>query len=291
MKSAQAALLVRGEPTMNANGTRIAHLSDVHMLDARPGRSRTEWSMRHRFLSFGRPLDVQGRRRKLAHALSAARRVGAAHVVISGDLTEVGSPGEYETLAEVLHESPFTPGRITLVPGNHDLYSMPNGWRWALDGPLSAFARTSAGDAGGVVECAGVNLLPVDVTFHQPVTRSAGLIGEEALSMLQRRAADPALGDRPLVMVQHHPPFVRKTSALHWVDGLIGAARLMTLLEKFRHLFVLHGHLHTVVNRVVGCGVARVLGATAVVDDRDAPRVRIFDVREGGLEAAGLVAN
>jgi Icc protein len=276
---------------MNANGTRIAHLSDVHMLDARSGRSGPEWSMRHRFLSFGRPLDVQGRRRKLAHALSAARRVGAGHVVISGDLTEVGSPSEYESLAEVLHESSFAPGNMTLVPGNHDLYSMPDGWRWALEGPLAAFASTSARAHGAVVECAGLNLLPVDVTFHQPVTRSAGLIGDQALSMLERRAGDPAFRDRPLVMVQHHPPFVRKTSALHWIDGLIGAARLMVLLERFRHLFVLHGHLHAVVNRVVGCGDARVLGATAVVDDGEAPRVRIFDVREGRLEAAGLVAN
>jgi len=71
---------------MDANGTRIAHLSDVHMLDSRPSRTRSGWSMGHRFLSFGRPLDPVGRRRKLAHALSAARRVGAHHVVISGDV-------------------------------------------------------------------------------------------------------------------------------------------------------------------------------------------------------------
>ena len=38
-----------------------------------------------------------------------------------------------------------------------------------------------------------------------------------------------------------------------------------------------------------GGGVARVLGATAIVDDKDAPRVRLYDVRDGRLEAAGLV--
>jgi Icc-related predicted phosphoesterase len=107
--------------------------------------------------------------------------------------------------------------------------------------------------------------------------------------MLQRRAADSALSDRPLVVVQHHPPFVRKTRALHWLDGLVGAARLMTLLEAFRHLFVLHGHLHHVVNRALGCGVDRILGATAVVDDREAPRVRLYDVSGGRLVSAGIV--
>ncbi len=276
---------------MNANGTRIAHLSDVHMLDARPSRPRAGWSMGHRFLSFGRPLDVAGRRRKLAHALTKARHLGADHVVISGDLTEIGSPGEFESLAEVLHDSGIAPGNMTLVPGNHDLYWSATSWRRALDGPLSAFAATSAGDAGRVIECAGVHVVPLDVAIHQPVTRSAGFLGDAAIDALERRAADPGLGRRPLVIVQHHPPFVRQTSAWHWIDGLIGAARLMALLERFRHVFVMHGHLHALVDRALECGVARVLGATAVVDDRDAPRVRIYDVREGRIEAVGLAVS
>jgi 3',5'-cyclic-AMP phosphodiesterase len=271
------------------NATRIAHLSDVHMLDARPSGARSGYSMGHRFLSFGRALDAVGRRRKLVHALSAARRVGADHVVISGDLTEIGAPGEFECLAETLHESGITPERVTLVPGNHDLYTSPDAWTRALEGPLSAFEPTSATSPGKIVECAGVRFMPLDVARYQPVTRSAGWIEDAAIDALQRRAADPGLADRPLVVVQHHPPFVRATQAWQWIDGLVGAARLMSLLEAFRNLFVLHGHLHSAVNRVLSCGVARVLGATATVDDTDAPRVRLYDVRERRLEAAGLV--
>ncbi|MDP9152154.1 MAG: metallophosphoesterase [Myxococcota bacterium] len=276
---------------MSANGTRIAHLSDVHMLDARPSRTRSGWSMNHRFLSFGRALDARARRRKLVNALSEARHAGADHLVLSGDLTEIGSPHEFESLAEVLHESAIAPERITLVPGNHDLYSSANGWRDALAGPLAAFAPTSARAAGLVVECAGVHLLPLDVAFHQPVTRSAGLMADPTFDILERRVADDGLARRPLVVVQHHPPFVRQTRAWHWVDGLIGAARLMILLERFRHVFVLHGHLHAVVNRALACGVTRVLGATAVVDDGDAPRIRLYDVSDGDIQAAGLVAD
>lgn len=275
---------------MNCGATRIAHLSDVHMLDARPSRARSGHSMGHRFLSFGRPLDAAGRRRKLADALAAARRVGASHLVVSGDLTEIGAPGEFETLAEVLHESGIAPDCVTLVPGNHDLYTSPDGWNAALDGPLAAFAPTSAREPGRVVDRGAFRLMPLDVARHQPVTRSAGWLEDAAMDVVGRRASDSGLGDRPLVVVQHHPPFERATRAMHWLDGLIGAARMMTMLETFRHLFVLHGHLHSVVNRVLSCGVARVLGATAVVDDRDGPRVRLYDVRDGRLEAAGLVA-
>jgi hypothetical protein len=64
---------------------------------------------------------------------------------------------------------------------------------------------------------------------------------------------------------------------------------MMVMLEKFRHLWVLHGHLHAIVDRALGCGVSRIRGATAVVDDRDEARVRVYDVRDGRLEASGLV--
>jgi 3',5'-cyclic AMP phosphodiesterase CpdA len=269
--------------------TRIAHLSDAHVLDPRPSRTRSGWSMRTRFLSFGRPLDAHGRRRKLGRALDCAKRVGANHVVISGDLTEVGAPGEYETLAELLHDSGIAPERFTLVPGNHDLYSMPDGWRWALEGPLAAFARSSAGQIGKIIDIGGASLLPIDATFHQPVTRSAGWIPDAALEALERRSLDPAFSRRPLIAIQHHPPFFRKTSALHWLDGLVGAGRMMAVLGAVRHLFVLHGHLHTIIDRALGGGVARILGATAVVDDKDAPRVRVYDVHDGHLQSAGLV--
>jgi 3',5'-cyclic AMP phosphodiesterase CpdA len=274
---------------INASARRIAHLSDVHMLDARPSRARSGYSMGHRFLSLGRPLDAVERHKKLTRALSAAQRVGADHVVISGDLTEIGSPGEFECLGETLHDSGIAPQRITLVPGNHDLYTSADAWTRALEGPLAAFRATSAGEPGRIIECAGVRFMPLDVARFQPLTRSAGWIDDGALDAVHRRAADPGLADRPLLVVQHHPPFVRATQAWQWVDGLIGAARLMSILEAFRHLFVLHGHLHSAVNRVLGCGVARVLGATAIVDDKDAPRVRLYDVRDGQLQAAGLV--
>lgn len=244
--------------------------------------------MRVRFLSFGRPLDALARQRKLRRSLQTARRVGAHHVVISGDLTEIGGPGEFEALSECLHDSGIPAERITLVPGNHDLYTSAGAWRWALAGPLAAFARTSASAPGKTVDVGGATLVPLDATFHQPVTRSAGVMTPCALDAVERLASDPALAQRPLVLVQHHPPFLRRSKTWQWVDGLIGAPRMMALLERFRHLFVVHGHLHAVVDRALDCGVHRIFGVTAVVDDM-APRVRVYDVRDGRVESAGLV--
>lgn len=273
---------------MDPNRTRIAHISDVHMLGASPSEPRGRWSFRHRFLSFGRSLDPGVRKRRLALALAHARSAGADQVVISGDLTEVGLRTEFVALGESLHESGFAPERITLVPGNHDLYSSPDAWRWAIRGPLAAFAASSATDtAGRIVECAGARLLPVDATFHQPVTRSAGVLSPETLSAMERRVSDPGLADKPLVVVQHHPPFLRGTCVWQWIDGLVGSRRLMDMLSAFRHVFVMHGHLHTLVTRSIGDERPRILGATAVVEDRDGPRVRMFDASHGQLRAVG----
>jgi hypothetical protein len=63
------------------------------------------------------------------------------------------------------------------------------------------------------------------------------------------------------------------------------------LLTASQPAALLHGHTHRLVDRVGALGHASVFGAPATVDDEDGtPRVRLYDVREGGLEPAGLCA-
>jgi Icc-related predicted phosphoesterase len=268
--------------------TRIANLSDVHMLDdARTDRVRARgYDLSTHFVSIGRRLDPVERRHKFKEALHLARHSGATHFVVSGDLTEMGTKAQYEVLAETLHESGIAPWKVTLVPGNHDAYTSPTAWREALDGPLRPWAPTSARRPGALVDVGDVVFLPVDVACHQPVTRSAGEIDEAAVAALEHRAADNAFRHKPIVVVQHHPPFERRPF-MQWIDGLRGWARVMDFLERFPTVHVLHGHLHHAVSRLVG-GATRILGAPAIVDDpSDRPRVRLYDVRGDRLEAAG----
>jgi 3',5'-cyclic AMP phosphodiesterase CpdA len=110
---------------------KIAHMSDVHTLH-RAYRPRLALGVR--FLSFGRAVDPAPRIENLRASLAAAKRAGAGHVVISGDLTETGALDQFETFAETLDESGIHPDAFTLVPGNHDNYDSPNGWRDALRG-------------------------------------------------------------------------------------------------------------------------------------------------------------
>lgn len=269
---------------------RIAHLSDIHLLDEkRSDRVGTRsYDLSTHFVSIGRPLDPVERRRKLKQGLAAAQNSRAHHFVISGDLTEMGTKAQYEVLAETLHESGIEPWRMTLVPGNHDAYDSPTAWRDAIDGVLRPWAPTSARNAGAVVDIGPVCFLPVDVACHQPVTRSAGFIDDAAIDALERRVTDSAFAGKAIVLVQHHPPFARSTM-MQWVDGLRGWDRLSHFIERFPAVHVLHGHLHHVVTRVLGLGRERIFGAPAIVDDAsDRPRVRLYDVRDTALESIGF---
>src|SRR5215472_7943016 len=257
---------------------RIAHLSDVHILEPRPSSSRLH-ELTLKFLSFGRVLDPQGRIRKLRDALLYAKRGGADHIVVSGDLTEVGTPGQFETFAEVLDDAGVVPENVTLVPGNHDAYTSGLAWREALAGPLRAFAGASAEEPGKVVDRGNVAILPLDVSYHQSIAWSAGELTAQAADALEVRLQDPSLRGKSLVVVQHHPPFAHARSVWQWIDGLRGYARMQAVLGKHPGMQLLHGHMHRVVDRIVG--KCRIFGASATVDDLPgSPRVRFYDVRD-----------
>ena len=270
---------------------RIAHLSDIHVLERR-SRNAGSYSWGTRVVSIHRRLDDGARALKMKIALDCARRARADHIVISGDLTELGTPAQFERFAEILHESGIDPRCLTLVPGNHDAYDARDGWKKALTGPLRAFAASSAGEPGHLVDRGAFAILPIDASRHQSIARSGGELTERAADALQRRIEDPALQRKATVVVLHHPPFGNARSPWHFIDGLRGYARLLNLLMNHPHLHLLHGHRHRFLDRIVGGhGKSRVFGASATVDDTPArPRVRLYDVRDRALESLGLAA-
>ena len=277
---------------------RIAHLSDIHTLDPETRRSTTRYRFATKLVSLGRPIDPRSRAKKLTRALAAAKASGADHFVITGDLTEMGDATEFEHFASLLDEARIPEDALTLVPGNHDAYTSGAAWRRALEGPLKRWADASATNAGKLVMRGDVAFLPIDTSCFQSLARSGGLFTPDAARAVQARIDDPALHGKAIVLVMHHPPFVHhKNPIAQWVDGLRGCAHVLDMLARHPHVQILHGHLHRVVDRIaeLGKGVAgvanraRIFGAPAIVDDNDdAPRVRLYDLRDGALESVGL---
>ncbi|AKU96208.1 metallophosphoesterase [Labilithrix luteola] len=293
---------------------RIAHLSDVHILDPHTRRSAARYRITARAVSMGRSVDPRERARKLSRGLAAAKASGAGHVVISGDLTELGDANEFEHFATLLDEARLPDGSVTLVPGNHDAYTSADGWKKAMAGPLKRWSSASAFLTGQVVERGDVVLMPIDTSCFQSIARSGGHLTSDAVDAVHSRLRDPAFTDKSIILVFHHPPFVTERNAVwQWIDGLRGYAHAVDLLGKHPRLQILHGHLHKVVDSIVRLGKgalarvedvarlsprdagretarARIFGAPAVVDDGERPRVRLYDVRDGALESAGFYA-
>ena len=260
--------------------TRIAHLSDLHLIEAAHARREPSQRVRLSLLSFGRRLDDQDRRRRLRRALHQYRTSGADHLVITGDLTEDGTDTQFEVLAEVLADSRIDPSEITLTAGNHDAYTDREAFRRALSGPLRDFAKTSAPNSLTVLN--DVVIAPISTVIAQSVTRSAGAIALDELDHVERTARRLKGSRRALVVAQHHQPYGYAVSAWNWIDGLQNHTSAMELLERHAEAHVLHGHRHHRADVSVAFhGPARVFGTTACVED-SAP-LRLYDVSDAQL--------
>jgi 3',5'-cyclic AMP phosphodiesterase CpdA len=260
--------------------TRIAHLTDLHILEqhhrGRPVSSR----FRLRFLSTGRPLDAAARKHRAARALDRVRRAGADHVVITGDLTEDGTEAQFEVVAELLAASGLPPGGVTLIPGNHDGYDNTVAWARALDGPLKPWAATS--HDGAVCELADAWVVAVPTPLEQHYVRSAGRLRPGQAHALGKLATSAARAAKALVIAQHHPPLRTRWAGVHWWDGLVGCERLMRELSRHAHAHVLHGHVHRSSEaRLPGRSHRQIFSAAAVVDHPDP--VRLYDIADGRL--------
>ncbi len=257
---------------------RLAHVSDAHLLDL---AAKPSW--KDRVVSVGRPLDAALRYGRLLAALRRAAQ-SAAHVLISGDLAETGSLGQYESLAMALDASGLDAGRVTMLPGNHDRYDADDAWERALRGPLAPWAQSAAHSAQHVaIELGSARLVAFDASRTQNILRSAGHVCDALLETLAGEARAAAAAGKHLVLALHHPPHLSGVRAWHAMNGLLGAQRLIDMMRSWAATTLLHGHTHT--ERMVAIGQHRAYSASATVSE-GARGVAFYDVGERSLTRA-----
>jgi predicted phosphodiesterase len=196
----------------------VAHVSDLHL---GAGEQRVEAT------------------RRLVCALQAE---GVAHVVVTGDVTHRGRPEEL-ALFERLFAPLLAEGRVTLVPGNHDLVGPGVG------------ARFMGGRRVDVVRRRGLHLVRVDTTgpHNHSYWESQGLLTREQLGEVQRAVDAAHPGDSVWVLMHHHPlplPEESLQERLAAQLGLsnagelpLGGALVSSVLGRADR--VLYGHRHT----------------------------------------------
>jgi len=251
----------------------FAHLSDLHL--SSPAGASLGALLGKRTLGY---LSWRWRRRSTGGpaAWSALVRDVEAmrpdHVLITGDLTQLGLPAEFAQTRRAL-ERLGDASRVTVVPGNHDLYRAES---WA---PMIAhWAPYLSSDVASP-------LVPdVRMPDHFPTLRvhggvaiigactarpSAPLLAVGSVGPGQRRRLAEVLAETGRlgllrIVLMHHPP---TPSVVSWRKRLTDASALRAIVTAHGAELILHGHAHRAsLSQLPGAtGRALVIGAPAAM--------------------------
>jgi 3',5'-cyclic AMP phosphodiesterase CpdA len=199
---------------MTPTPVHIAQISDLHIKS--PGQ-----------LAYGR-VDTAAALARCVAALNAfAPRPD--FVVISGDLADTPTAGEYEHLTRLLAplELPFAG-----IPGNHDSRELMR----------AAFPRDYAFSSGPLnrrVEAGGLDLVLLDSSVDG---KPHGELDAETLQWLEATLASSS--DRPALLFLHHPPF--DTGIWHMDrQNLLNAGELARIVRRHPRVHrIAAGHVH-----------------------------------------------
>lgn len=177
----------------------------------------------------------------LPAALAAvnALQPGADCVMLTGDLTDFGRPGEYAHLRDMLQTLTLP---YYLMPGNHDDRAQ---LRAAF--PAHAYLGTD-GFIQYAVEDYAVRILALDTVVPG---HSHGALCAQRLAWLAARLAEQP--DRPTLIAMHHPPFATGIGHMDAIGLREGAVELDALLRRHAQVErVICGHLHRSIFRRFG---------------------------------------
>ena len=240
----------------------IAHLTDVH-LGPIAGFAPRYWNVkrllgyanwrRNRRAAYQRPL--------LDRIVADLKAQDPDHIAVTGDLVNIGLPQEHiNALAWV--ESLGAPEDVSVVPGNHDIYSRLRSdygtGRWSpyMASCAQGAVHADADAAFPFVRMLGrVAIIGVNSAVPTPPLVASGRVGEEQLARLG--AVLERLGQVEVfrLVLIHHPPLPGQARRFR---GLEDAARLEAVLAQHGAELVLHGHNHR--NMLAWCAT----GARAV---------------------------
>ncbi len=240
--------------------TTFAHLSDVH-LGPLPSLRLWDWNLKR---SMGRANWL--RRRQYVHRPEVAARLIADlhlnhvdHVLVSGDLTNIGLPAEHAQAARWLQQI-GTPEQVSVVPGNHDVYTRllhdPGIDRWsAYASSFTTDAGTHAGTPRSATRSAHANrsrfpfvrqidhvtLIGLNSACLSGPGMATGRVSSHQIATLIAALNEAEEQGRFRLVMIHHPPLPGQASPRR---ALRNAQTLASALAHHGAELVVHGHNH-----------------------------------------------
>jgi 3',5'-cyclic AMP phosphodiesterase CpdA len=215
----------------------LAHLSDWHLasrprfaeLFGKRGLGRINWHRKRKYVH--RPDVFEAVVRDLkAHAPD--------HIAVTGDLVNLSLPDEYNRARGWL-QTLGSPGNVTLVPGNHDVYV-----RSVVPSPTAYWGEYMRGDNGRdgfpfLRRRGDIALIGLSTAVPTAPLMATGRLGKHQLARLLE-LLDQTRGMFRVVLI-HHPAITPPERRLR---RLVDAADLRDVLADKGAELLLHGHDH-----------------------------------------------
>ncbi len=220
---------------------KLVHLTDPHLTTPPPMGSllgRSHGGKRFLgYLSWSRKRRHSLRRIWLDSLQEELSRLAPDLIVVTGDLTQIGTPEEIDEARRWLNE--LAPReRIAFVPGNHDSYAAES-WP-ALEAAWADYLPPGgARDYPAIRQEGGVALFGLSSAVPTAPLSAAGRLGPEQLHALERGLE--ARADSFRLLYLHHPPL---PGMIQWRKRLTDAPALAEVLRRQPVDLVLHGHRH-----------------------------------------------
>ena len=240
---------------MTASKVTLVHLSDVHLgplprvplglLNAKRAAGAVNWYRDRRYVQLS---EVA------AQIARDAVASGADHIAVSGDLANLGLPSEIARAAQWLLRL-GAPDRVSVVPGNHDIYSTHRGRRLGV-AALQPWAEHFTSCAAGAAYCDAaafpfvriigsgslqVALIGLNSAVETLPLIATGKLGAGQLAALARILDATRRDGLVRVVMLHHPP-LPGLAKKH--QGLTDAPALADVLREHGAELVIHGHIH-----------------------------------------------
>jgi 3',5'-cyclic AMP phosphodiesterase CpdA len=247
----------------------LAHLSDPHLPMPRARIVDLLGKRATGYANWWRSRVELHRPEALAGLVADIAAVKPDHIALTGDLVNVSLPEEFERAAAWL-ATLGPPERVTLVPGNHDVY-VATRWgqglgRWgayiASDGapPAVGFEAFPTLRRRGPVALVGLNS-----GVPKPPFVATGTLGDAQIAAAEKMLVELGREGLCRVVLIHHPPLTTEKRFKRLTD----AAAFQAMIRRVGCEIVLHGHNHrSEVARIAGppgsrTGAVPVVGVTS----------------------------
>ena len=272
---------------------RLGHVSDLHLSD------------RGRYPRNGyAPRDCDRHSNRLAQrVLEGMEQAGVDHLVVTGDLTLSAEASEFERAVKLLRRWADA-GKLTIVPGNHDVWT-------AESVKTSRFLRMIGPDGRGMrkpvssypfasLPTPEVAIIALDSSrYGEEPFETSGQVGSSQLQACRELVRNHVKEGRAVLLALHHHLMLPRervpSDSLVAQMPLSDADKLVRLVSEVRVAGILHGHRHCAfrVDIPGAAGPTPVLcaGSASRVTDEPVRRARgyVYEVDRGGIRSAQVV--